>query len=130
MKKEDVLGGGGLEIAGFVEDVVGGQQHFVLNELDGSVGEKCSGVGGGFARVARGAGGIPDDRGDGQAAREAGQFPFVSFHELGALDQVEGQITAKAEFGKYGEVGAALLGALGKFQNFGGISGEVADGGI
>ena len=95
-----------------------------------AIGQQGRGIGSRLSGRSGGAGGVSDDRRDGQLLCEADQFPFVSVDELGPLDQVERQISAQAELGKHGQIGAALLGALRKFQNLGGISGEVADGGI
>jgi hypothetical protein len=49
---------------------------------------------------------------------------------LWPLDQVERQIATQTQLGKDSQIGSTLLGVLGQFQNFGGISGEVADSGI
>ncbi len=73
---------------------------------------------------------VTDDGGDRQLLRQAGQFPLISRYELRALDQIEWQIAAQAQLGKDSQIGPALLGELGQFQDLGGIPGEVADGGI
>jgi hypothetical protein len=102
----------------------------LLYEFDFSIGEECGGVGGGFSGQSIRAGRVSNDRGNGEAFRQAGQFPFVSVDELGALDQVQWQVPAQAKLRKYYEVRATLGGALGEFQDLGGISGEVANGWI
>ena len=54
----------------------------------------------------------------------------IALDEGGALEQVEGEIAADAEFGKDGELGAALFGLLRKCEDAGGVAFKVADRGI
>ncbi len=130
MEQECILCARGLKISGLVENIVGRQQHFVLNKCNAAVVEKRGGVGGRFSRGPVCVCCVTDDGGDRQLLRQAGQFPLISRYELRTLDQIEWQIAAQAQLGKDSQIGPALLGELGQFQDLGGIPGEVADGGI
>ncbi len=50
---EELLTFGGSEIAPFVEDVVGGQEHLGLDEVDASIAQQGGGVHDGFAGIGR-----------------------------------------------------------------------------
>jgi hypothetical protein len=63
---------------------------------------------------------------DRQFFGQACQLFFVSGDELRAFDQVEWEIAAQAQLGKYSQIGSALLGELREFQNPGGIPLEIA----
>ena len=55
---------------------------------------------------------------------------MISLDEGGPLEKVLRKITANAEFGKYGQLGASLLGLRRKAQDASRISCKIADGGI
>ena len=66
------------------------------------------------------------------ATSSRGSASSLSFRSRnsGRSIRSRGKIAAQTKFGKYDQVGAALCGARGEFQNFCGVAGEVADRGI
>src|SRR5580693_5273249 len=130
MNLEDRLVIRRLEIPRFVEDIIGGQQHLALLEDDASPAKHRGLIGDGLPCSVLHAPGVTDDSGQGYLCGEINQLPVVSLDECGALQKVLGKIAAKAELGKYGQVGAALLRLSSQAQDARRISCEVADGGI
>ena len=100
---------GGLEVARFVEDIVGGQQHFVLLEEDLPIGEQGGGVGDWLAGSCLGA------AYDSRRGWERDLLPArrstsrLRSRKAGPLEQIVRKIAADAEFGEDGEVGAAMI---------------------
>ncbi len=62
--------------------------------------------------------------------RETNQGFAIAFQEGGAFEQVLGQITTDAKFGKDGQIGAAAGGFMGHIEDAGRVAGEIADGGV
>ena len=121
---------GGLEVAGFVEYIVGGQEHFVLLEDDASVGQQCRGVGDALAGGMAGPGSVAHQDGQWRFLRQTCDLFAIAFEEAGPLEEIERKIAADAEFGENGQVGAGLFGLVGQFQDAGGIARKIAYGGI
>ena len=129
-KEKTCCAGRGLEVTRFVEDVVGGQQHFVLLENDAAVRPEARRRSRRLAGWDVGARGVADQDGQRRFLRETGDLVAIAFEEAGAFEQIQREIAADAEFGKDGEIGAAVFGFAGHVENARGIAGEVADGGI
>jgi len=118
-----------LEVAGFVEDVVGGQEHLALLEDDAAVLDE-----GGFVGDSLAGAGMIDaarkayDGGERHAVGDVFQGVQIALDEGGALEEIEREIAAGAELGKYGEFRAAALGLFREVENAGGVAFKVADG--
>ena len=129
----DVLLVAGLEVAGFVEDVVGGEKHFGLLEDDAAIVDEGGFIGNGLPCLWWSwidAAGVADDGGERHLRGDAFEGVVITLDEGGAFEQVEGKIAADAEFGKDDEVGAKAVGLRGESEDARGIAFEIADGGI
>ncbi len=76
---------------------------------------------------------VPRDYSDGIARRGASNLAqsfAAARNEGGFLQQIGGRIAADSQLGKQHQVGAPLLRSACKFEDFCGISAEIADGGI
>src|SRR5713101_1260565 len=85
----DVLRMGGLKVTALVEDVVSGQEHLALDELDVAVADQRGAVGDGLAGVVLGAADVTDDGGEGDFTRQEIELFKVAFDEGGTLDEIE-----------------------------------------
>src|SRR5262249_38082787 len=119
-----------LEIARFVEHIVGRQEHLALLESDASPGQQRRLVGDGLPRRAVGS---PREAHDGRNGKPVGQVlqaAQVALDERRTLQEILREVSAHAKFGEYREVGATLPRLLRKIQDSRGVSGEIADRGI
>ena len=91
----------GSEVAHFVEDIVGGQKHFGLQEGDAAVFEQGGGVHYRFAALRLGGSDEAADHGDaaGFGGDTVESFAVV-LDKRGALNQVARRIAADGKFGK------------------------------
>jgi hypothetical protein len=128
---DDAGGSGGLEVAVFVEDVVGGEETFAADGNDGTTVAE----GGGVVERAAAAGGVEfdgaDDRGDGAGRRGDLSEGFGDIRDEAAFEeQIARGIAANREFGEDDEFGPLRdKSGVGR-ENFPTITGEIADGGI
>lgn len=123
----DGWGGGGLEVAGFVEDVVGGQKGFASECLDGTVFAPCGGVIAGTFFVDDGTG----DEGDGSGLGGKGSEGVLYIADKAGLEEeVAGRVTAGGEFGCQDELRAGIDQFAVGLEEAGAVAGEVSDGGI
>ncbi len=127
------LGLGGLEVALLVEDVVEGQEGFLL-EVEGAAVLKERGY---VADLLAFNGGLDGESGAEEECGAAGLAgPFADGFEGGGgvleegalLEQVGGPVTTNGELGEEDEVGGLVRGALGVVQDFAAVAGEVAYG--
>ena len=126
------LVGGGLEVTLLVEDVVEGEQHFLLEEGDAAVGEE----GGDVARML--ACGWVAFGGEGDAAENCGaaggggcdlfERLLGAGEEGGFFEEVGGRVAADGEFGEDYKVGGLGGGTRGEVEDEAAVAGEVADG--
>ncbi len=133
IKAEGLLAFGWREIALFVEDVVEGQEHLRLGELDLALAHEGGGV---FHSLAASLFCWRDeagDDGDGQRGGCIGDF----LHGLaGALDegaffkQVGGGVAADGKFREDDEIGSGSGRLVGEIHDFGGVAAEIPDGGV
>jgi hypothetical protein len=108
---EEVLPVGGAEVALLVEDVVIGQQHFALAEMDVAALEDDGGVPDALAIVSFD--GFDGAANDGDAERGGGggeflNFEFGLFEEGGAIEEVLRRVADESEFGEDDDVGAGF----------------------
>ncbi len=127
---EQVLGMGGLEVAAFVEYIVGRQKHFALFEGHDAAGEQGGGIGDGLAGIVLCAADVAHNRRQGDVAGKEVEFAGIALDERRALDEILRRIAAEAELGKDGEIGATGFCLGGECQDARGIAGEITDGGI
>ena len=71
----------GLEVARFVEDIVGGEKHFALLEENFAVGDQGGGIGDGLAGVVLASPTKPTSDGSGMDLARRDQFLLVAFDE-------------------------------------------------
>lgn len=129
----DVLLVAGLEVAGFVEDVVGGKEHFGLLEDDTAIANKGSFIGNGLpcpVVVGIDAAGVTDDGGERHLRGDTIEGVVIPLDEGRTFEEVERKIAANAEFGEDGEVGAKAFGLRGKGEDARGIAFKITHGGI
>ena len=100
VKREDVLGMRGLEVARFVEDVVGRQQHFALLEEDFSSGDQSRRVRDGLAGLIHCVANEAYDRGYGNGLCQPHQRFLIVLDKGWPFDEVLRRISAKAQFGE------------------------------
>src|SRR5690606_36414221 len=113
------------EIAPFVEDVVGGQQHLLLLKDDAAAGEHRGGIGSApLAGVAR-----PPDEADQKVDAEVAGFtgepcqPFArTSHKRRNLDQIARRIPGERELGENRQIGARGGGAARSVEDEAGVS--------
>ena len=107
-----------LEVAGLVEDVVGGQKHFALLEDDAAFADERGFVGNGLPcpGVVHAAG-VADDGRERHVRGDFFQRVVIALDEGGAFQKVEREIAADAEFGEDREIRAAPLGFRCKRKN-------------
>ena len=103
----DPLRFGRLEVAGLVENVVGGQQHFLLLEEHAAIGDQHGGIRNGFAGLGGRVCGadVPDYRRDRQPRHQGRQRGAVVLHKRGPLEQVLRRIPAQAKLREDHQVG-------------------------
>ena len=124
----DIILVAGLEVARFVEDVVGRQEHLALLENDAAILDESGFVGNGWPVAGMiDAAGKAYDGGERHAVGDVFEGVEIALDERGALEEVEGKVTADAEFGKDGEFGVATLGLFREVENAGGVAFKVAD---
>ena len=130
-KAEQLLALGGSEVAHLVEDVVGGQQHLRLDELDAPVAQQGRGVHHRLAGVRLGRSHHAADHGD--ALRLRGNLldgVAVARDERRPLDQIARRIAADGEFRKQNQARAGVARLQGKLDDLGGVAGEIPHGGV
>ena len=127
----EFLGGAGQKIAGFVENVVIGQEHFDLLEDDFAMVDDGGGVlgadGGAFGRV----GDVAEDEGGFEVGALAGdgfKGGGGAVEEGLLLDQIARGVAGEGEFGKDDGVGLRLVGFSGEIEDFCGVRFEVSHG--
>ena len=133
---DEVLGGGGFEVALLVEDVIEGEQSFLLKEALLAGFKQGGYVADGLAFSVRGdgKGGAYEQggaaSGGGGPAADLGECGFGLGEEGGFLEQVGRPVAADSELGEEDEVGSGVGGSLGKGEDLAGVALEVSDGGV
>ena len=122
-KAEQLLALGGSEVAHLVEDVIGGQQHLRLDELDAPFAQQGGGVHRFFARVRFGRGYRAADHGN--ALRFCGD-PLdgraTARHKRGPLDQIARRVAADGEFRKQNQASASTPRLQRKLDDLGSVA--------
>src|SRR6185437_5612133 len=130
---DEPLMGRGCKITLLVENIVEGQQHLRLHELNAPVAQQGGRVHDVLAGSAmRGRDVATDDSGLSIRRARSNLLNGLSSasDKGGLLQQVGGRVAADGEFRKEHETGSALRGPLSEFKNLAGVPVEVADGGI
>ena len=114
----DVLLIAWLEVAGLVEHVVGGQEHFALLEDDAALANQRGFVGNGLPCPAVvQAAGVANDGRERHLRGNFLQRVVIALNKRGAFQKVEREIAADTEFREDREFRAALLGFRCKRKN-------------
>ncbi len=123
--------GAGLEVAGFVEDVVGGEEGFAAASEDLAVGDDGDGV---VEEATCGAGIFFGEADDGDdvfgGIGDAGDGFFGEGEGGGFEEEVFGGIAEDGEFGEEDDVGVLGFGGGDHVEVFFEVAGDVADGGV
>ena len=122
---------GGREIACFVKDIIGGEQHFGLPEDDGAFLQNGRAVGGPFAGGRVCAAHVTADDGQAQVRRlrcEPLQVLFGPLDKCGFLDQIPRRITRNRQFGEHHHFCPATRGFVRCRDHTRDVAREVADG--
>jgi hypothetical protein len=123
----------GLKVARLVEDVVGGEEHLGLFEDDATFRNESGFIGDGLpcpVVIRIHAAGVANDGRERHLLGDVLQSFMIAANERGPLQKIQRKISADAEFGEDGEIGAAALGYAGQLKNLRGIAFEITDGGI
>ena len=108
-KAVDILFVAGLEVAGFIEDVVGGEKHFGLLEDHTAFVDERGFIGNELPcpmMIRIDAPGVTNDGGERHLRGDAIERVMIALDEGGAFEKIEGKVAADAKLGKDGEVGA------------------------
>lgn len=118
----------GQEVAGLVEDVVGGEQDLVVAGDDGAILEQeCSVLELAFAvRMRHRKTNEERGSGDGRGSEEGERFGDGRM-ESGPLEEVSGRVAGEREFGCDDEVVGGMPRLLKRSEDESGVSGEVTD---
>ena len=130
---EWLLAFGGREVALLVEDIVEGQEHLRLGELDLAVAQERGGISDALAASVLCGSDEAGDDGDGQRGGCGGDFLHGfsgAGDEGGFFEEIGGRIAADGEFGEDDEIGVGCGGLVGEIHDFGGVAVEIPDGGI
>ena len=126
-----MLARGGSEIAHLVEDVIGGQQHLRLDELDASLAQQSGGVHHLFAGISIGRSDRPADYGN---ALGLGGNPLdgraITRNKRRPLDQIARRVPGDSELREHNQTGACASRLERKLNNLGGVAREIAHGGV
>src|SRR6185437_14574362 len=120
----------GLEVTGFVENIVSGEKHFALAKSDFAVAKERGAIRGRLAGLDLGFANVTDDGGKRHFGGKFAEGGLVAFEEGGTFDEILRRVAAEAEFGKDDEVSGAGFCVGGHFEHAGGVAEEVADGWI
>ena len=130
-KAEQLLALGGSEVAHLIEDVIGGQQHLRLDEIDAPLAQQGGRVHYLFARIRL-------RRGD-QSADHGNTLGFsgdplhglaIARHKRGSLDQIVRRVPGDGEFRKQNQAGASTPRLQCKLDDLGSVAREVPHGGV
>ena len=126
-----MLAFGGSEVTHLVENIIGGQQHLRLDELDAAIAQQRGGVHHFLAGVRLGRGHHPADDGDALGFRgNPLHGRAIVRHKRGPLDQIARRIAADREFRKQNQAGASTPRLHGKLDDLGGVAREVPHRGV
>ena len=130
-KAEQLLALGGSEVAHLIEDVIGGQQHLRLNEIDAPLAQQGGGVHHLLARVGFGRGYHPADHGN---SLRLGGDPLdgraIARHKRRPLDQIARRVTADGELREQNQASASTPRLQRKLDDLGSVPREIPDGGV
>ena len=121
-----------LEIAVFVEDVVGRQQRLAETVLDAAAAQQHRAVEERTPFIGRVRLGQTDQhrRKSGRVPREGVNRVPAAAHEARAEEQVARQVADQRELGRGGQIGVGGRGDLQRLENQSCVAGEIADRGV
>ena len=129
----DVLAIAGKEIAGFIENVVGGKKHLALFEDNAALGDEGGFIGNrlpGRVVVLVDASGVADDSRKWHLGGDLLECFVIALDEGGTFEKIKGKIPADAEFGEDSEVSAATPGFGRKMEDTSRVAFKITDSGI